>query len=120
MNSTAVHLELAKSLETDNFMLVLMRFLNPRGHVKEIRSDNGTNFVSADKEIRELITAMTHSKLERELSQRGCNWVFHPPRRISYVRGMGEAGPNCQEKPESYPRQEPYERRSTTYGVHRS
>lgn len=106
MNSRAVHLELARSLETDDFMLVLMQFLNHRGHVKEIRSDNGTNFVGADKEIRELIVAMKHSKLERELSQRGCNWVFHPPppRRISYVRGMGEAGANCQEKPESYSR----------------
>ena len=43
MNSRAVHLEVAKSLETDDFILVLMRFLNRRGHVKELRSDNGTN-----------------------------------------------------------------------------
>ena len=70
-------------------MLVLMRFLNRRGHVKEIRSDNGTNFVAADKEIRELITAMKHSKLERELSQRGCNWVFHPP-GASHMSGVWE------------------------------
>ena len=52
MNSRAVHLELARSLETDDFMLVYMRFLNHQGHVKEIRSDNGTNFVGADKDIR--------------------------------------------------------------------
>lgn len=103
MNSRAVHLELAKSLETDDFILVLIRFLNSRGHVKEIRSDNGANFVGADKEIRELIKTMKHSKLERELSQRGCNWVFTPG-CISYVRGMGEAGANCREKPESYSR----------------
>lgn len=92
MNSRAVHLELARSLETDDFMLVLMRFLNHRGHVKEIRSDNGTNFVGADKEIRELIVAMKHSKLERELSQRGCNWVFHtpPPPGASHMSGVWE------------------------------
>ena len=41
MNSRAVHLEVARSLETDNFILVLMRFLNRRGHLKELRSDNG-------------------------------------------------------------------------------
>ena len=69
MNSRAVHLELARSIETDNFISGLMRFLNRQGHVKEIRSDNGTNFVGVDKEIWELIMVMKHSKLERELSQ---------------------------------------------------
>ena len=28
---------------------------------------------------------MKHSKLERQLTQRGCKWVFHPPWRISYT-----------------------------------
>ena len=41
MNSRAVHLEGTRTLETDDFILVLMRFLNRRGHVKELRSDNG-------------------------------------------------------------------------------
>jgi hypothetical protein len=35
MNSRAVHLDVARSLETDAFILVLIRFLNRRGHVKE-------------------------------------------------------------------------------------
>lgn len=73
MNSRTVHLELAMSLETDDFMLVLMRFLNRSRHVKEICSDNGTNSVGADKQIRQLLMAMKHSKLERELIQRGFN-----------------------------------------------
>ena len=34
MNTRVVHLEVAKSLETDDFMLILMQFLNRRGHVK--------------------------------------------------------------------------------------
>ena len=42
--------ELTKSLETYDFVLVLMRFLNRRGHVKEIRSDNGTNFFGTQRE----------------------------------------------------------------------
>ena len=64
VNSRAVHPELARSLETDVFMLVLMRFFNCWGHVKDICSDNGTNCVGADKQIQELITAKKHSKLE--------------------------------------------------------
>lgn len=34
MNSPAVHLEVARCLETDDFILLLMRFLNRKGHVK--------------------------------------------------------------------------------------
>ncbi|KAK3697505.1 hypothetical protein QZH41_002101 [Actinostola sp. cb2023] len=89
MNTRAVHLEVAKSLETDDFILVLMRFLNRRGHVKELRSDNGTNFVGAEREITESIKKMDHDKLGRELIKRGCNWVFHPP-GASHMSGVWE------------------------------
>ena len=80
LNSRAIHLDVAKSLETDDFMLVLIRFLNWRGHVKEIRSDNGTNF-GGEREIRESLLRMNYRKLENDLMQRGCKWVFqpHPP-----------------------------------------
>ena len=63
MNSRAVHLEVAKSLETDDFILVLMRFLNRRGHVKELRSDNGTNFVGVDREIKEALVRIDNDKI---------------------------------------------------------
>ncbi|KAK3715773.1 hypothetical protein QZH41_002282 [Actinostola sp. cb2023] len=89
MNSRAVHLEVAKSLETDDFILVLMRFLNRRGQVKELRSDNGTNFVGAEREIRESIEKMDHDKVERELTHRGCKWVFHPP-GAAHMSGVWE------------------------------
>ena len=74
MNSRAVHLEVARSLETDDFILVLIRFLNRQGHVKEMRSDNGTNFVGAEREIREAIEQMEKKKLTNELSLRGCKF----------------------------------------------
>ena len=87
MNSRAVHLELARSLKTDDFLLVLMRFLNRRGHVKELRSDNGSNFVGADREIKEAIEQIDKEKVGRELQQRGCRWVFHPP-GASHMSGV--------------------------------
>ena len=64
MNSRAVHLEVARPLETDDFILVLMRFLNRRRHVKELRSDNGSNFVGADLEIKEAI-----EQIDKEIRQ---------------------------------------------------
>ena len=89
MNSRAVHLELARSLKTDDFILVLMRFLNRRGHVKELRSDNGSNFVGADREIKEAIEQIDKEKVERELQQRGCRWVFQPT-GASHMSGVLE------------------------------
>ena len=89
MNSRVVHLEVAKSLETDDFILLLMRFLNRRGHVKELRSDNGSNFVGADREIKEGIEHIDEEKVRTELLHRGCKWVFHPP-GASHMSGVWE------------------------------
>ncbi|XP_068684252.1 uncharacterized protein [Montipora capricornis] len=90
LNSRAVHLEVAKSLDTDDFILVLTRFLNRRGHVREpaVRL-NGTNFVGADREIRDAVNRIDNDKVGRELMQRGCKWVFHPP-GASHMSGVWE------------------------------
>ena len=45
----AVHIEIAHSLETDSFIQSLRRFAARRGQVKEMRSDNGTNFLGGEK-----------------------------------------------------------------------
>ena len=55
MTTRAVHLELAQSLETDAFIMVLRRFLNTRGSVKQLRSDNGSNIIGAERELQQAI-----------------------------------------------------------------
>ncbi|XP_030214395.1 uncharacterized protein LOC115545409 isoform X1 [Gadus morhua] len=45
----AVHLEVAHSLNTDSCINAIRRFICRRGQVKEIRTDNGTNFVSTNR-----------------------------------------------------------------------
>ena len=52
---TAVHVEIAHSLDTSSFINALRRFIARRGVPQEIRSDNGTNFTSADKQLRQAI-----------------------------------------------------------------
>lgn len=89
MTTRAIHLELAQSLETDAFIMVLRRFLNTRGDVKELRSDNGTNFVGAERELRASIKEWNHKQIEEELQQRDCKWVFHPP-GASHMSGVWE------------------------------
>ena len=42
--SRAVHIEVTHSLDTDSFIQALRRLFACRGNVRQIRSDNGSNF----------------------------------------------------------------------------
>ena len=89
MTTRAIHLELAQSLETDAFIMVLRRFINARGSVNQLRSDNGTNFVGAERELRASIREWNHKTIEEELQQYNCEWIFHPP-GASHMSGVWE------------------------------
>ena len=89
MASRAIHLELAQSLETDNFIMVLRRFLNIRGDVKQLRSDNGSNFVGAERELREVLEGWNQNRIDRHLRQSGVDSIFHPP-YASHMSGVWE------------------------------
>ncbi|XP_057291781.1 uncharacterized protein LOC130614338 [Hydractinia symbiolongicarpus] len=79
MTSRAVHIELAGDLSTDSFILALRRFISRRGNPKTITSDNGTNFVGPDRELRELVTNLNETKLQKELTKNSIEWKFNPP-----------------------------------------
>ncbi|XP_073237647.1 uncharacterized protein [Porites lutea] len=75
----AVHLEISHTLDTDSFILALRRFIARRGQVKEIRSDNGTNFTGAEKELCVMISSWNQATIHDTLLQKGIKWVFNPP-----------------------------------------
>lgn len=54
MTIKAVHLELVSDLSSDGFLAALRRFIARRGFPEKIYSDNGTNFVGANNQLREL------------------------------------------------------------------
>ncbi|XP_028516714.1 uncharacterized protein LOC110245225 [Exaiptasia diaphana] len=89
LNSRAVHLELASSLETDCFINLLRRFINRRGPPKYIYSDNGTNFVGAEKELKTAIQNWNQAQIDKQLLQKGTQWVFQPP-KASHASGVWE------------------------------
>ena len=75
----AVQLEISHTLDTDSFILALRRFIARRGQVKEIRSNNGTNFTGAEKELRVMISSWNQAKIHDTLLQKGIKWVFNLP-----------------------------------------
>ncbi|XP_068704618.1 uncharacterized protein [Montipora foliosa] len=75
----AVHIEVAFSLDTDSFLLALRRFIARRGQVKEIYSDNGTNFTSGERELCDAISEWNQQKIHNSLLQKNIKWTFSPP-----------------------------------------
>ena len=75
----AVHVEVAHSLDTDSFLNALRRFMARRGRPKEIRSDNGTNFTSAENELKHLVRQWNQEKIHEFLLQHEASWHFNPP-----------------------------------------
>ena len=50
----AIHIEIAHSLDVSSFIDALRRFIAHRGRPEEIRSDRGTNFIGAERELKNL------------------------------------------------------------------
>lgn len=79
LTTRAVHIEIAHTLDTDSCLNAIRRFVCRRGQVSVMRSDNGTNLVAAERELREAIQDWNQSKISDSLMQRGIQWVFNPP-----------------------------------------
>ncbi|XP_006822430.1 uncharacterized protein LOC102801455, partial [Saccoglossus kowalevskii] len=79
LTTRAIHLEVAHSLDTDSCINGLRRFIARRGPVKVIRSDNGTNFVGAKRELQEEIAKWNQVKISGALRQDNVTWTFNPP-----------------------------------------
>ena len=75
----AVHIELADSLETDDFILVLRCFVSRRGQPVQLFSDNGTNFRGADRELRENLQGLDQSMIQNYMMKYKIDWKFITP-----------------------------------------
>jgi len=91
----AIHLELVGDLTTEAFVRALNRFFDRRGKSEIIYSDNATNFVGAQRHLKELYQLLQndeHQKKTNEvLSKLGIEWKFIPA-RSPHFGGLWEAG----------------------------
>lgn len=74
--------------------MVLRRFLNTRGNVKQLRSDNGSNFIGAERERRQAVKQWNHGQIEEELQVRATvNGDIPSTRCVTHVWCVGETDP---------------------------
>ena len=79
MTTRAIHLEVVFSLSTDSFICALRRFVSRRGNIGHVYSDNGTNFVGANKILRREIEKWNQNHIAAFLQQRDVDWHFNTP-----------------------------------------
>jgi hypothetical protein len=89
MSRRTVHIEIATSLNTSSFINDLRRFIARRGKPAKIFNDNGTNFVDAERELREAVASWNSIQTKSFLMQENIEWSFNPP-QASHMGGVWE------------------------------
>ena len=79
LTSRAVHLEMPYALDTDSFLNAFYRMASRRGLPEEVISDNGSNFVGAERELKELVEKLDQEKIKKSAANKGIKWYFNPP-----------------------------------------
>lgn len=90
--SRTVHLDVVSDYSSDAFLAAFRRFVSRRGLCKEMYSDCGTNFVGADRELREFFRASSSDgrRISQEIAKEGISWCFNSP-AAPHFGGLWEA-----------------------------
>ena len=89
LTTRAVHLEIAHSLDTDSCSMAVRRMMARRGKAANVWSDNGTNFVGSERELREALKHLDNERIVDQLSNERVQWHFNPPSSL-YFGGAWE------------------------------
>uniref|UniRef100_A0A183BUB6 Integrase catalytic domain-containing protein n=1 Tax=Globodera pallida TaxID=36090 RepID=A0A183BUB6_GLOPA len=78
LTTRAVYLEPTTDLSANSFINVLRRFISRRGRPKRMLSDNGGQFVLADKTVKELLPNTAADAVQGQMARQGIEWKFLP------------------------------------------
>ena len=79
LTTRAAHVEIVISMDTCSCVMEVEPFVSRRGAPAMIWSDNETNLIGAEKELRESIGKWNVVYIAAELAHKGVNWRFNPP-----------------------------------------
>ena len=87
--SRAVHIETAVSMDSSSFINALRRFISLRGNIRSLRSDQGSNFIGAQNELKRALEEMNHDDVRRFLLSQQCDYILNAP-AASHMGGVWE------------------------------
>lgn len=94
LSTKAIHLELASELTSDSFIAAFKRFTGRRGLCTDLYSDNGTNFVGANRKLQkknECFLKEISNEAGEWIATKGIHWHFIPA-CSPHFGGLWEAG----------------------------
>nr|XP_046230542.1 uncharacterized protein LOC124051127 [Scatophagus argus] len=89
LSSRAIHIEMLEDLTTDAFLNALRCFIALRGAVRQIRSDQGTNFVGAKNELEKGLMELDKERIATYLAGKQCDFLMNVP-EASHMGGIWE------------------------------
>jgi len=97
LSTKAVHLELASDLSSECFLAALKRFTSRRGICSNLYSDNGSNFIGANTELRKLLKQSITTTTMEKMTGIGIQWHFIPA-RAPHFGGLWESAIKSSKK----------------------
>lgn len=85
----AVHIEMLDDMSTDAFLNGLRCFIAIRGAVRQIRCDQGSNFVGAKNELSQALKQVDDKRLTTFLAEKQCDFIMNAP-HSSHAGGVWE------------------------------
>ncbi|KAI3351066.1 hypothetical protein L3Q82_005633 [Scortum barcoo] len=89
LSSRAIHLEMLNDMSTDSLINGLRCFISIRGTIRQIKSDQGSNFVGAKNEFKEALKELDADRLTAFLAEKQCDFSMNAP-YSSHVGGVWE------------------------------
>lgn len=89
--SRAVHVDITENYSTEAFLGSLRRFVSIKGYPHTIHSDNGTQLVDANKELREVAKDLDLDVISRFGYSDGIHWSFSKSTNAPWLNGACES-----------------------------
>lgn len=89
LSSRAIHIEMLEDLTTDAFLNALRCFIAIRGTVRQIRCDQGTNFIGAKNELGKCLVELDRERVATYLARKECDFLVNVP-DASHMGGIWE------------------------------